>query len=196
MAKEKKIRAFSEMGIKAKRELKKRLTELGEDAMLYAYQNGYGSKVSPLTGKVVWQDETGALSDSFASAVYEDGIIDWNTVRYVNPNESGNSSTQKSKRGYDGREEVNDYLGRIHPRKGKGDFAVIVVAAMWYAKSLESGEFSNMKYKIKVISGARNYIDRNYNRYISGVYKRYSLGKPNVRVIQGDPLERGMDYDE
>lgn len=172
------FREFAKMGERAKKDLVVRLTKLGYDAMVYAYEQGFKSVPrSPSSEKfkkgdtMAWTDVSGDLRDSMASAVYIDGKLE--TKKYLNP-------TPQSKHG---RQVVDEYLQNIHP-KGKNHITVIVVSAMKYTRYLEEGTHKG-KYKIRIISAARDFIDRNYWAYVYDIYKRFEIGKPQAKVIKG-----------
>lgn len=184
------IRPFEKMGKQAKKDLVARLTKLGYDAMVYAFDKGVHSerrrnaKGGPISenyrkwliskGKnpnLAWDDVDGNLRDSFASAVYIDGKLE--TKTYLNPSPSSPH----------GRQVVDEYLRNIHP-KGKNHITVIVVSAMKYTKYLERGEHAG-KYKIRIVSAARDFIDKNYWAYVYDVYKRFEIGKPQAKVVKG-----------
>lgn len=173
------IRQFEQMGKKAKEDLVVRLTKLGEDAMRYAFDQGYASKTRSTTSKKyqegdtkAWTDEKGNLRDSFASAVYVNGVLRPESVKYIE-----NAPTSKW-----GRQFVDEYLNRIHPYKN--GIGVVVVAAMPYTKYLEQGTHKG-GYKIRVVSAAKDFVERNYWAYVYDVYKRFEIGKSKVRVIKG-----------
>lgn len=174
------VRQFSQMGKKAKEDLVVRLTKLGEDAMRYAFDKGFastprsqGSQKFEQGDTRAWTDVSGALRDSFASAVYVNGNLRSESIKYI-------SDTPTSKWG---RRFADEYLNRVHPFKG--GIGVIVIAAMPYTKYLENGTHKG-GYEIRVVSSARDFIDRNYWAYTYDVYKRFEIGKSKVRVIRGD----------
>lgn len=176
------FREFSKMGKKAKADLIVRLTKLGQDAMDYAFNKGFMSVTRSKTSKkfkqgdtMAWTDVSGNLRDSFASAVYVDGVLQRETVKYY-------ANTPISDRG---RRVVDDYLNKIHPMRGKNTVSVVVVSAMQYAQYLESGRHRG-GYKIKVVSSANDYINKNWWAYVYDVYKRFEIGKPKVKVVRGD----------
>ena len=186
------VRYFQQMGKKLQKLLIKRMTQLGEDAMRYAFELSFRDKRIPYSG--TWTHRTHNLGDSFASAVYVDGVLQKETIRYI-------YDTPQSKRidymaRMSGRDAVNSYLERIHPNSQKGDVTVIVVAAMYYTKFLEEGTYGRGLFnpKIRVVSGARDYIDRNYWVYTYDIYKRWSLPKPKAKVVRGDQMEAWSLY--
>lgn len=185
------VRPFAKMGRQAKADLVNRLTKLGEDAMRYAFERGYSSvQRSPTSKKAekgdthAWTDVKGNLRDSFASAVYIDGVLQPQTIKFYN-----DSPTSKY-----GRKVAEDYLKKIHPNMGQNVVSVVVVAAMQYTQYLESGRHRG-GYKIRVVSGAKDFIDRNYWAYIYDVYKRFEIDKPKVKVVKGDIYDTSFaDY--
>ena len=202
----KKLRYFEKMGRNAKEELIKAVSDLCYDAMMFGYNKAH--RVTKSKGaRGVWTDRTGALTDSFACAVYVDGQILERTIRYVTdtPRESvpagkeylrANRWTSQS-----GREYVNDWLRKQHIGAGKNEVRGIVVAAMPYALWLEKGTYvlglqaqgrfpedmtaSPSAFRIPVISAARTYIKQNYDRYTSEIYRRWGIPKYAINVRKG-----------
>lgn len=189
------FREFEKMGVRAKEDLIDRLTLLGEDALRYAFDETFQKKPRPNPNNNpsvakkpnAWTHRSYNLYDSFASAVYVDGQLREDTVRYLSPYPLSKSKTKN------GRDTVNEYLRKIHPYRGRNVVTVIVVAAMIYTQYLESGRHRG-GYKIKVIAPARKYIRDNWWRYVDGVYKRFNVTKPKVRVVAGDIRDTWFDY--
>jgi hypothetical protein len=145
---------------KAILEFVKYLTEVGERAI----KRAYNSKE--------YKNRTYNLRDSYASAVYVNGVLYRDTIRYVGEEMStidqainavysgrGHGETFPDRRGERhrfgdqvtiwGREEVDRFLADYKPeRRG---IELVVVAAMWYASILEKGTIGR---KYRVISGA------------------------------------------
>lgn len=201
--------SFTQMGVEAKERLILALKQLGQDAIDYAYKSGLMSKLNPKkkdgTQSIVWKHETGNLHDSIGSAVYVDGVLREDTICYVG---GGNGSTfgkitTDSIDGRSGRQVLLEYLRRIHPQKGKNNVVLVCVAAMYYTKFLESGAYAwntesggGSKWKIRVISGATDFIKANQEKYTSSVYKSLGIKFPSSRVIRGDiqPLKDAGYY--
>lgn len=196
---------FSKMGEQAKEELIMALKNLGQDAIDYAYKNGFMSKLNPRkkddTQSIVWKHETGNLHDSIGSAVYVNGELREDTICYVGGGQGATfgKTTTDSIDSRSGRTVLLEYLRKIHPNKGKNTVTLVCVAAMYYTKFLESGTYANYtdkdgnkvkrassKWKIRVISGATDYIKQNQDRYTSRVYKKLGIRFPNSKVIRGD----------
>lgn len=124
------------------------------------------------------------LHDSYGSAVYYNGRLIKNTIRYVGAEKHfkdifmgknwywRNSRSMPDFRGvrYDkkdeifmtGRTEVMDFFSQYTPPK-KG-LQLVVIAAMWYANVLEKGG-GNLRRKYRVISGARTIMDELAAKY-------------------------------
>lgn len=203
--------SYSRMGREAKALLVSRVAQLGEDAIKYAFDKGFRShprkeKLSDgyiawlkSHGKSVssaWDDITYNLRDSFGSAVYINGELQENTIRFANDTPKGRRTTD----GIDprsGREALMDYFHKIHPHRGKNEITLICVAAMYYTKFLQEGTHAG-GYKIKVISTANDYIKRNWSSYVDGIYKVLKIKKPATRVIKGDiqPLKDSGFYEQ
>lgn len=207
-----KLRYFEKMGMRARAELVRAISNLCYDAMVFGYEKAH--VVSKSKGaRHVWTDRTGALADSFACAVYIDGVLDTSTIRYIHdtPRESLPNGKQYRRANrwtsQSGREYVNDWLRRQHPGKGLNEVRGIVVAAMPYALWLEkgtyalgfrgsagesvssnttsSGNVSLSAFRIPVISSARTYINANYDAYTAEIYKRWGIPKYSIKVAKG-----------
>ena len=171
------------MGKQTKELFVKRLTLLGQDALDYAFHLSF--KANKAKGeKGVWTHRTHNLGDGFGSAVYVNGYLRPETIRYIY--NTPESQTGDKHTGEQGRQALDDYFNRIHPMKGSGDVIVIVASAMYYTRFLEEGTYGGGgQPSIRVISGARDYIDRNWWAYVYDIYRRWQLPRPNARVIKG-----------
>lgn len=137
------------------------LTIEGEKLIKYAYNNKD------------WQNRLGNLHDSYGSAVYVNGVLYKNTIRYVGsemsertrsnnpqwfwnqersfPDFRGNRYLPGDEIMVSGREEVMDFFSKYKPTNKKG-VELVIVAAMWYANVLENGTSYGLSKKYKVIS--------------------------------------------
>lgn len=178
----------------------KAIADLGEQAIKYAFEKGFRSvprKISNTEagekyrawlikkGKdpdKAWDDIRGNLRDSFGSAVYVNGVLREDTIRYV-------EETPKAKIGDPrygkGRTALLEYFRRIKPKSAKNEVYLVVAAAMPYANALERGLHYG-GYKIKVVSGARDYIDKHWHEIEDKVYAKMGLRKPASRIKRGD----------
>ena len=171
--------SFYKMGVIARQVFIQETADLGERAIKYAFNQRHKGWFRPKDKKGVneWYSETGNLHDSFGSAVYVSGQLQVDTIRYVD-NETW--STQSHRQFGEGRKALNDYLRRFRPTSKKNEVTLVVIAAMPYASILEN------KYKIYVISEARQYIDEHWHEIETNVYKKLRLKKPDTRVIKGN----------
>lgn len=158
------------------------LTKLGYEAIMYAYREGHSS-TPPTYQKPVrdgkWRHRSGDLHDSFASAVYVNGVLIEDSIRYV-----GGTMADKENRSHIpvsmGRTEARWYL--LHPDVDvSGDVTLLCIAAMYYTKYLEEGTHRG-GYRIKVISGALDYVMANWHKRLKSDW--FSVKK--VRIVKGD----------
>ena len=200
--------SFAKMGVEARQLLVERLAQLGKDAIDFAFKQGFRSRPRNV-GNIAyhkwlvskgkdpnnaWDDITGNLRDSFGSAVYVNGELQRNTIRFANDTPTG-ERTRDAIDPRPGREVLLDYFNKIHPNRGKNDVTLVCVAAMYYTKFLEAGTHRG-HYKIRVISSASDYVRRNWERAVSGIYQQLRIKKPSTKVIKGDikPLKDSGYY--
>ena len=190
--------SFAKMGVEAQKLLVDKLAQLGKDAIDFAFKQGFRSKPRNY-GNIAyhkwlvskgkdpnnaWDDITGNLRDSFGSAVYVNGELQRNTIRFANDTPT-RERTRDAIDPRPGREVLLDYFNKIHPNRGKNDVTLVCVAAMYYTKFLEAGTHRG-HYKIRVISAASDYVRRNWERAVSGIYQQLRIKKPSTKVIKGD----------
>ena len=177
------FRYFQQMGKQTQELFVKRLTILGQDALDYAFHLSF--KENKEKGeKGVWTHRTHNLGDGFGSAVYVNGYLRPETIRYIY--NTPESQTDDKHTGERGRQALDDYFNRIHPMRGSGDVIVIVASVMYYTRFIEEGTYGRGgQPSIRVISGARDYIDRNWWAYVYDIYRRWQLPRPNARVLKG-----------
>lgn len=163
----------------------KALTQLGWEASLVAYR------------KKSFKNRTFNLHDSYASAVYVDGVLQERTIRYMGGEISSRigylrkSAEPKRKRkkgklgqryyryGKSGREVLNTffrgnkwYKGHSFGKKG---IVLIVVAAMWYAGFLEGKGY-------KVVTDVGNqFIKDNLDKTLRPIYEKYGIPRKMIR---------------
>ena len=161
------------------------LKPLGKKAMLHAYLTGHtdAPRGTAVSGGAKWRHRLGNLHDSFASAVYVNGVVVKTSIQYLdNPISKGVDERTKK----NGRATVNDYLKRVSFGKKNNEVVLVVVAAMFYTRILENTS-SRMSGRYVVITPARNFIDSQWHSYVSPVYAKYGLkNKPKTRVIRGE----------
>lgn len=144
------------------------LRGLGHKAMNQAY------------AKKRFKNRTGNLHDSYATAVFVDGIIVQSTLRYLDNPLSTRRDPKTHKTGH---ETAKDYMS-THSFGKKGEIVLVVIAAMYYARILEDQK------SIRVISPARSYIDYNWEKTVAPVYAKYGIKtKPRAVVTRGTSLK-------
>jgi hypothetical protein len=143
------------------------LSTLGYQAMMNAY------------AKRGFQHRTRNLHDSYGSAVYVDGVLIEESIRYIGGILSRKVDPKTKKTG---RETLEDYFHSHRFGVTNHEIVVIVVAAMYYSGILESqGRY--------VITPARDYIDANWENAMASVLSKYGIKeKPKARVVKGDRL--------
>lgn len=163
------------------------LKPLGKAALIEAYKTGHtdalrGDNYTP-KGDYKWRHKLGNLHDSFASAVYVNGDLVQSSIQYLDGGTISKKRDPRTKK--NGRQTVKDYL-KSHSFGGKNnDIVLVVVAAMFYTRYLEDEDSGSGRFI--VISPAREFIDRNWWRYVEGVYQKYGLkGKPTAKIIKGE----------
>lgn len=150
------------------------LSTLGYKAMLYAYQ------------RREFQHRTRNLHDSYGSAVYVNGELQEDSIRYIGGilRKKVDYTTHKT-----GRETLLDYLRSHKLGATTNEIVLVVVAAMFYAGILENKGGTRTRDRYIVISPAREYIDNNYQAVLSKYYQKWGIKeKPKARVIKGETL--------
>lgn len=163
-----------------KRDLVNALATLGWKTSLAAYR------------EKSFKNRTFNLHDSYGSAVYVNGVLQEQTIRYMGGEMSKRfgAKPKTSRRrsslgqryymyGTSGRDTLNVffhgnkyYSGRQFGRKG---IVLVVVAAMWYADILEG-----KKYKVITDVGNR-YINEHLDETIRPICEKYGIPKTLVR---------------
>lgn len=175
---------------KFEQDMVRALKPLGKKALLHAYLTGHtnaprGSTVWTGSGDYKWRHKLGNLHDSFASAVFVNGVLVQSSVQYI---DSPISKKKDERTGKKGRQTVKDYLNRISFGKRNNEIVLVVVAAMFYTKWLEDADSGSGRFI--VISPARKFINQHWWKYVSPVYQKYGLkDKPKTRVIKGEKIK-------
>jgi hypothetical protein len=161
------------------------LKPLGHKAMLHAYHTGHTDEPRGTTeitkkGDYKWRHRLGNLHDSFASAIFVNGVL--SSVTHIS-NPISKKRDSKTKKG--GRKVVDEYLRNASFGEKNMEIVLVVVAAMYYARYLEDADTGSGKFI--VITPAREYINQNWWEYVAPVYKKYGLPmhKPKSRVVKG-----------
>lgn len=147
-------------------------TTLGYYAGLDAYRNHS------------YRHRTYALHDSYASAVYLDGMLVEESIRYINRSRQKKDDTRAwrgSKNpetknpwefGYYGRDSIKNYFQEnknIRKRKG---ISIVVIAAQWYASIVESKGYTVLNPRTVASS-----VTYRFDSYVTPILQKYGLKK-------------------
>lgn len=190
--------SLNAMGVEAKQRFIEAVADLGQEALQYAfYKRNMGKGPRPKEASEnkldAWYSEQGNLHDSLGSAVYVNGVLQPDTIRYV---DDEIWMKRPDPRYRAGRKVLNEYFRKVKPISKRNEVFLMVVAAMPYSRFLESGTHFG-GYKIHVISEARTYIDKHWHGIEGRVYANMGLRKPATRVVaKGDTQTlRDAGYD-
>jgi hypothetical protein len=149
-----------------------------------------------------YTNRTYALHDSYGCAVYLDGVLIPETIRYVErayqTNKNGSIRTKADGRGWrgskdlaanksdwaTGRQALENYLKNPPRMSTKNHITMLFVAAQWYAGILES-----KKYSVLDLDVVKQSVNREFDKYIAPVLKKY--GSENMLPA----LRRGLGVD-
>lgn len=168
------------------------LKVLGYKAMAYAY----GKKGN-------WKHRTRNLHDSYGSAVFVNGKLAADSIRYFGGvySRKADKVTKKT-----GRQTLNDFFRTYSGGAKNNEIQLVVIAAMFYAGILEAGGFPKKKTtttkdgkkkrtpppsrgpgdRYIVISPARDYIDKHLPEVVAKVNAIHGLkAAPKTRVMKG-----------
>lgn len=148
--------------------LVKDLTDLGEEAIRYVANNPVG-----------YEHQKYNLYDSLSSAVYVDGVLDVNTIRYASDSERSTGLYQDRGRtgSYEmmnGRDAVENYWDTHRKKARVTAVELVCVAAVFYAGILEASE-------VRVVSAVTDYLESKMGRY-KGYSPRLMLSSEDKRL--------------
>ena len=93
-----------------------------------------------------FKNRLGNLRDSYGSAVYRNGVLLEDTIKFGGPQEiSKGPNLRRPKLGTTGREALNIWLKKRHYGAKNNEIVLVVVAAMWYANAVEKKGFRVIK---------------------------------------------------
>ena len=131
-----------------------------------------------------YKHRTYALHDSYASAVYLDGLLVEDSIRYINRSRQrkGDSRAWRSSKtpepknpwefGYYGRDSIKNYFEENRKISKKKGISIVVVAAQWYASMVES-----KGYKVLNPRNVASYITFRFDSYVTPVLQKHGLKK-------------------
>lgn len=146
-----------------------------------------------------YTNRTYALHDSYGCAVYLDGKLIPETIRYVERayQKSGDSRGWRGSKDQaanpsdwaTGRQALENYLKNPPRMSTKNHITMLFVAAQWYAGILEAGTDKRKKYKVLDFDVVKQSVSREFDKYIAPVLKKY--GSENMLPV----LRRGLGVD-
>ena len=160
---------------------------------------GYKASVDAYK-KHTYNHRTHALHDSYGSAVYLDGKLVPETIRYTNRGRQRTDDSRGWRGAKDqaanpkdwrtGRQALHHFLENPPRMSTKNHITILVVAAQWYASMLEEGTEKRKKYTVLDFKDVKSSISQNFNEVIGPVLKKYGLSDflPT--------LKRGLGVDE
>lgn len=158
------IKSLSISAIQSKQEkaMIEALTELGHKAAIEAYKDArYNGKA--------YVDRTFNLNNSYGSAVYVNGDLIEDSIRYVNEGTS-RSADERAPSGYStGAEALRTYFKSAFVVRKMDNYTVLVAAAMWYASMVEKG------YTVLQYDKAKQYMATHYQSVVAPILKKYGL---------------------
>lgn len=137
------------------------LASLGYKAILYALQ------------KRKYTHRTKNLYESYASAVYVNGVFQEGSMRFLTNNQATKPYIDESGRSVTGHQLAEEFLRAQRPRD---KVSVICVAAMPYAEYLEEGRHRG-GYKIQVISAATDFLEEHKKEINWGIFGGYKYAR-------------------
>lgn len=148
---------------KAKVALIEAFTELGHKAAIAAYRDArYNGKS--------YENRTFNLHDSYGSAVYVNGVLIEESIKFVNAGQSRKKDL-KAPAGYEnGRRALDTYFKTVFLVRKMDSYTILVAAAMWYASMLEKKGFTVIPYE-----AAKKHIVRNFDSVVSPILKKHKL---------------------
>lgn len=185
------------------RDIVRALKPLGKKAILHAYHTGHTDAVRAMGAQYVkhgkkgamdskWRHKLGNLHDSFASAVFVNGVLVQTSVQYLN-NPISKKRDYRTKK--NGRQTVKEYLRKMSFGAKNNEIILVVIAAMFYTRWLEKSLSGSGKFV--VISPAREFIRQHIQQVLEPVYRKYGISnlvKP--RIIEGEYIRGLSNYKE
>ena len=115
-----------------------------KDAIKVLATVGWKAAYSAYKAKT-FKNRTFNLHDSYGSAVYVNGTLIEDSIKYANRSRSKKRSTRNTHLGATGREALDRYFRRNHFGGKNTEIVLVVVAAMWYADILQKKGYMVIK---------------------------------------------------
>lgn len=131
-----------------------------------------------------YKHRTFALHDSYASAVYLNGMLVETSIRYINRSRQKKGDTRAwrgSKNpetknpwefGYYGRDSVKNYFQENKKNRKRNGISIVVIAAQWYASIVEGNGYTVLNPRTVASS-----VTYRFDSYITPILQKYGLKK-------------------
>ena len=174
------VRKLSDLKDEIQRATVEALTELGKVVAHEAFVKArYG-------GGKTYENRTYNLNDSYGSAVYVNGVLVEDSIKYVNV--AGlPPSDRRAPAGYEtGEKALQTYFRTAFIVRKKDTYTILVAAAMWYASMVEKKGF-----KVIEVERAKEEIAKNFDKVVVPIFKARGLEAfvPLIRKGIGVDLE-------
>lgn len=158
------------------RDLTQAFTTLGYKAAMDAYRSK------------TYTNRTFNLHDSYGSAVYLNGKLVEDSIRYVNRSRSTRADRHgRNQGGRTGREALKNFFKNAWVVRKRDNFTILVAAAMWYAKIVESKGYEVLDNEV-----VKNSIMSNFDATVSPVLKKHKIESFMPALRRGIGVD--MDY--
>lgn len=119
-----------------------------------------------------FQHRTYNLHDSYGSAVFVNGKLVRDSIKFVNRSRSKKKDTHSHSIGgaKTGREALIRFFENTHIGRSNNYITIVVAAAMWYAENVESKGFTVLNENT-----VKNYIAQNYQKSITPILQKYGM---------------------
>lgn len=157
------VKSLSDFKEKSTKAIIEAFTELGHTAAIAAYKDARYNGAS-------YENRTYNLHDSYGSAVYVNGVLVEDSIKYVNAGRS-RKSDGRAPEGYEtGKSALRTFFETTFVVRKSDTFTILVAAAMWYASMLEKKGYTVIEHK-----AAKKHIVRNLTRVVTPILKKYDL---------------------
>ncbi len=158
------------------RDLTQAFTTLGYKAARDAYRSK------------TYKNRTFNLHDSYGSAVYVNGKLVEDSIRYVNRSRSTRPDRHgRNQGGRTGRQALKNFFKTAWVVRKRDNFTILVAAAMWYAKIVEDKGYVVLNH-----SEIKQSILSNFDSVVRPVLKKHNIESLMPALRRG--IGADMDY--
>ena len=132
---------------------------------------GYYAAIEAYKGHT-YSHRTHNLHDSYASAVYVNGVLVDDSIKFVQRSKSSKNDYRGSRWGYapNGRTAARYFFENLDVSNREDYITIVIAAAMWYAEIVEYNGFVVLD-----MNEARQYIANNIDRAIKPILSKYNM---------------------